>query len=59
MKVYTRVNGNLAGVIFAEGKEGISRALVNGKWVQGLSWTNKELRDNRFFRLVGNNFRLR
>lgn len=59
MKVYTRVSGELKGLLFREGQDSFSETLICGEWVSVSSWLNYELKETRFFRLVGNNFRLK
>lgn len=60
MKIYTRVSGMLVGTAFREsGKHnGYSEIYHEGDWKRS-GWSNEELKDKSFFKLVGNNFRLK
>lgn len=58
MKVYTRVSGDLKGELFREGNGCHAEILIYGKWREML-WSNHELKDLQYFRLVGNNFKLK
>lgn len=59
MKVYMRVHGDLSGVLFREGNYDHAEALIDGKWIEAVGWRNHELKYPQFFRLVGNNFKLK
>lgn len=59
MKVYTRVSGKLKGRLFREGQGFFAENLIDGKWINGWGWSNQNLKETQFFRLVGNNFRLK
>lgn len=60
MKVYTRVAGMLVGTAFREsGKHNdYSEIYYEGRWKRSC-WTNEELKDKSFFKLVDNDFKLK
>lgn len=59
MKVYKRVRGGLAGVLFSVNNYGNnSLMLINGRWIES-GWWNEDLINAKCFKLVGNNFKLK
>lgn len=58
MRVYTRIDG-WSGTLFCESSGHFADVFYNGKWIKCTYWTNRELKDTRYFRLVGNNFKLK
>lgn len=59
MRVYTRVSGSLAGVLFRINTDGnYSLMLTNGRWIES-GWWNEDLTDSEVFKLIGNNFKLK
>lgn len=60
MKLYRRVEGMVVDTTFRESEKhgGYSEIYHNGSWKKS-GWTNKELKDKRFFKLIGNNFKLK